>query len=1483
MADPKKNNTIVDGIHGITNAIDTKNQSQKEELELFLGDNGNICSVLKEVLQQLENGININTINDESLGKKGGDDLSDEAKKVKYLNAGLKTSAKNINDLKSDLSDRVGFAVLANKLDDHFAALLPLIGIKGKTKDTKKEGKTKDKGGEKKGGGVNLPFMKTFHKAVDGFKSIPGKITSSVKGVVGGIKTAITAPFKAVGSFFSKGLGMIKGVFTAIPNMFGKAINGLKEGFGKVIGGIKNVITAPFKAIGSVFSKIGGGIKSLFGGGKKKGGPTNINAVAIIAGDATGAVEYTKSFMKINKMIQKMKPVDIDKLKKTSDDFKKWGESFNKNVLSIKLNEATIKSFEKKMKSTAHAINRVNFIIDIGWDLNSYINKKLGALQSDQIFVGLKNYISGTADLVTAEKINESKIQSQTNAILAINKNIIKTSLILLIQRPFLAFTNKLYGKDDGYFIGIRNYIKSANTMSNLSENGISKVEKLSIGILSISKNLMLAVTSMIKQRIPLGLINLLYGKSDPFKGIKKYMTSLGDLTEMKEINVTQFQKVSTDIMTLVKDVFKITGLLILQRLPLALVSFLYAGKFNPFNGFRHYIARLHYALAHPIVQKQLKKVQPAAERLADVTKNIWVAAKSILLAYIPLKIINLLFKNEKSNVFDGLVNYAKTLNKKIVENKEFPSGQKGKKLDKNISQFTHITKGLKKFAAQVILMAASMLLITPVLMILGPVLNKGLDRLSDTMKSIGKVLKTMKQNLKIGTILLGTLCLILLMPFIVLFTALMIPLLLLTGLAAILTTIKFDRILTKLVDGINRVLKKMDMKMVKNLLKAILVETLLIVFTILLLLATFFLVLALPFTVVSILTMLAAMAVFALLMVVGKIAKKCLKGILATILASIALVIMGVALLIATIAMAAVALIIVAVGPQILLALLALVVLFALIFVVGLIAPTVMIGAGATALASIAIAIMGICMLVAVVCLAKISEIIMSTGPAILLSLVAIVVLFGLVIGLGFAAIFALPMSLAAAITSVAIALMAVSMLAAVVSLAKVAVIMLKAGTAIMIAMAMVAAVFGLVSIIGVLSVPVLIFAPMILLAALVMVPMSYALATCFANMADFPDMSKLVIAFTQIALIFTAIAVAGLLALPVVIFAPMIMIAALAMIPMSYAIATAVANMAQMPDLTPIAASMLALVVVFGAVIAAGALGLLALPMTLILGLTVGAVAKTVQKALIKFMAASVVASMFKPQPLVKGIMALALLTDIVRVLNFKPLKEKFKELESAVKHFPKPATALSLTLAMSLFKKDPIVSGLKALFELSKIQLFPFGGLKKKFKELSDGIKKAPDTKHIGKLTEAMDAFKNIDTSGVVNFATSFGSAFDSLTDSTKTIDELSNSIHSLNSELKALSKNGGAVNILKDIQSNAGEATIKDPGIQSAQMEGTAQGEAQAANGKPDKTLYDVCEALNNISNLINQLVSKSSSWMDGGKNERTYEYKAKAGS
>jgi hypothetical protein len=58
-----------------------------------------------------------------------------------------------------------------------------------------------------------------------------------------------------------------------------------------------------------------------------------------------------------------------------------------------------------------------------------------------------------------------------------------------------------------------------------------------------------------------------------------------------------------------------------------------------------------------------------------------------------------------------------------------------------------------------------------------------------------------------------------------------------------------------------------------------------------------------------------------------------------------------------------------------------------------------------------------------------------------------------------------------------------------------------------------------------------------------------------------------------------------------------------------------------------------------------------------------------------------------------------------------------------------------------------------------------------------------------------------------------------------------------------------------------------------------MEGAAQGEAQAANGKPDKTLYDVCEALNNISNLVNQLVSKSSSWMDGGKNERTYEYKA----
>ena len=113
MADPKKNNTIVDGIHGITNAIDTKNQSQKEELELFLGDNGNICSVLKEVLQQLENGININTINDESLGKKGGDDLSDEAKKVKYLNAGLKTSAKNVNDLtnyytKTEIDNTIG-------------------------------------------------------------------------------------------------------------------------------------------------------------------------------------------------------------------------------------------------------------------------------------------------------------------------------------------------------------------------------------------------------------------------------------------------------------------------------------------------------------------------------------------------------------------------------------------------------------------------------------------------------------------------------------------------------------------------------------------------------------------------------------------------------------------------------------------------------------------------------------------------------------------------------------------------------------------------------------------------------------------------------------------------------------------------------------------------------------------------------------------------------------------------------------------------------------------------------------------------------------------------------------------------------------------------------------------------------------------------------------------------------------------------------
>lgn len=1224
MADPKKNNTIVDGIHGITNAIDTKNQSQKEELELFLGDNGNICSVLKDVLQQLENGININTINDESLGKKGGEDLSDENKKVKYLNASLKTSAKNVNDLKSDLSDRVGFAVLANKLDDHFAALLPLVGINGKTKDTKKEAKTKDKGREKKGGGgINLPFMKTFHKAVDGFKSIPGKITSSVKGVVGGIKTAITAPFKAVGSFFSKGLGMIKGVFTAIPNMFGKAINGLKEGFGKVIGGIKNVITAPFKAIGSVFSKIGGGIKSLFGG--KKEGKTKVNAVAIVAGDATGAVEYTKSFMKLTKSIKKMKKVNIKKLKENSKDIKTWANSFNKDILSIKLDESTIKNFEKIIKSASKSIMATNFYILAG----SVINKTI----------------------------------------------------------------NKLYSGD--------------KKLGNI------------------------------------------------FKGLKNYAQAVNNLANLKAI-------------------------------------------------------------------QKLEQNRSRIDSIASVCKNIQMAAKSILLAYIPLKIINLLFKNEKSNIFDGLINYAKTLNNKIIENKEFPTGQKGKKLDKNISQFTHITKGLKKFAAQVILMAASMLLITPVLMILGPVLNKGLDRLSDTMKSIGKVLKTMKQNLKIGTILLGTLCLILLMPFIVLFTALMIPLLLLTGLAAALNAIKYDRIMTKFIDGLNKIIKKMDTKMIKGLLKAILVESLLIVFTILLLLATFFLVLALPFTVVSILTMLATVAIFALLMVVGKIAEKCLKGILATILASIALVIMGVALLVATIALAAVALIIVSVGSQILLSLAVLVVLFAAIFVLGFIAETVIFGAGATVVASIAIAIMGVSLLIAVICMAKVSEIIMSTGPWILLSLAALVVLFGAVVGLGFAAIFAIPMALLAAVASVSIALMAVSMLVAIVALSKIAVIMMKFG------------------------VPIL-------------------------------------LSFAMLAGIFIAITVAGALAIPSMIFAPLIMIAAFAMIPMTKALAIAFANMANLPDIKPVVDGMLSLVVVFGAVIIAGALAIPAMACALLLGLGVGTVAKTVQKAFIKFMAASVVASMFKPQPLVKGIMALALLTDIVRVLNFKPLKEKFKELESAVKHFPKPATALSLTLAMSLFKKDPIVSGLKALFELSKIQLFPFGGLKKKFKELSDGIKKAPDTKHIGKLTEAMDAFKNIDTSGVVNFATSFGSAFDSLTDSTKTIDELSNSIHSLNSELKALSKNGGAVNILKDIQSNAGEATIKDPGIQSAQMEGAAQGEAQAANGKPDKTLYDVCEALNNISNLINQLVSKSSSWMDGGKNERTYEYKAKAGS
>lgn len=921
-------------------------------------------------------------------------------------------------------------------------------------------------------------------------------------------------------------------------------------------------------------------------------------------------------------------------------------------------------------------------------------------------------------------------------------------------------------------------------------ENFAISVEKSSEAIKNASKHIIKSIKLNDK-------ITKLVGRKTTgiFSGIKNFMIglnkSLGEIENIDDIaqNVKNVKTISLYLVD--------TSRYIIDSIPsLLLVRGLMVVK--PFTGIEKWVKGIKSTFGKKNTQDAVKKSEKSVEAIKNISVNLLTISKSIIKSFVPMMIVTAMFKSEKLSdlYFSGIVNYSKALDKSLVNNKEMPDEKKLKKTSKITSSILKITETIQKLVGKIIIFGFTLLLLLPVLFITKLAVVKGMKMVGSQMEAIGEATTKMKKSLKLGNILLATLSLIMMIPMFTVMLALLPIILVATGLTMLLNLLKFDKVFDTFSNSMNKTLEAIKKIKLKDILIATLTCVLLVVFAVVLILATVLLTISLPFVLLSSLTMIFTIALFTLLKVVGNIAQECLQGILATILASITLVILGVCLLAATIALALVATIIIASGPKILLSLAALIVMFGLIIGIGFIAPTVIVGALAACLASIAIAVMAVMTLIAVTAMVKIADIIMN-NPTVLKGLLGIVALFGIVCL--FASI--APLALVGAVA--------------------------------------------------------------LLLASTALVP-----------------------AFTMTFVAFSIIS--------------------------------------KMPPIAPILDNLTAMMGVFGMVALLGPLGLVAMAAGLILTISVGIVGGAIKKAFKEFIAASILASMFKADKLLEGIMAIEAVNRVVSSLNFSNMGKKFKEMAKGIKEVPKPKDAANLVKSMivlSLIRADKIVPFLKMSQLISALNFEAFGAnmklLKQGLKEtpnekdtikfvdamivmealspdcaeplvkvmntlerldcanvaknllgLNIALRLAPSASVVGKFAKAINAFNSIDTNGLETVTSSLTASFQGLSNTGSIVNNLSSAIHSLNTELKDLSSKSNAVKILRDLQGGGSGSNNVTDAKSASSSEGTGTNEIseeKTFRRNIEKAVNDLNTKLDAIKNAIAN-IKPSNSWM-----------------
>lgn len=921
-------------------------------------------------------------------------------------------------------------------------------------------------------------------------------------------------------------------------------------------------------------------------------------------------------------------------------------------------------------------------------------------------------------------------------------------------------------------------------------ENFAISVEKSSEAIKKASKHIIKSIKLNDK-------ITKLVGRKTTgiFSGIKNFMIglnkSLGEIENMDDVaqNVKNVKTISLYLVD--------TSHYIIDSIPsLLLVRGLMVVK--PFTGIEKWVKGIKSTFGKKNTQDAVKKSEKSVEAIKNISVNLLTISKSIIKSFVPMMIVTAMFKSKKLSdlYFSGIVNYSKALDKSLVNNKEMPDEKKLKKTSKVTSSILKITETIQKLVGKIIVFGFTLLLLLPVLFITKLAVVKGMKMVGSQMEAIGEATTKMKKSLKLGNILLATLSLIMMIPMFTVMLALLPIILVATGLTMLLNLLKFDKVFDTFSNSMNKTLEAIKKIKLKDILIATLTCVLLVVFAVVLILATVLLTISLPFVLLSSLTMIFTIALFTLLKVVGNIAQECLQGILATILASITLVILGVCLLAATIALALVATIIIASGPKILLSLAALIVMFGLIIGIGFIAPTVIVGALAACLASIAIAVMAVMTLIAVTAMVKIADIIIN-NPTVLKGLLGIVALFGIVCLFASVA----PLALVGAVA--------------------------------------------------------------LLLASTALVP-----------------------AFTMTFVAFSIIS--------------------------------------KMPPIAPILDNLTAMMGVFSMVALLGPLGLVAMAAGLILTISVGIVGGAIKKAFKEFIAASILASMFKADKLLEGIMAIEAVNRVVSSLNFSNMGKKFKEMAKGIKEVPKPKDAANLVKSMvvlSLIKADKIVPFLKMSQLISALNFEAFGAnmklLKQGLKEtpnekdtikfvdamivmealspdcaeplvkvmntlerldcanvaknllgLNIALRLAPSASVVGKFAKAINAFNSIDTNGLETVTSSLTASFQGLSNTGSIVNNLSSAIHSLNTELKDLSSKSNAVKILRDLQGGGSGSNNVTDAKSTSSSEGTGTNEIseeKTFRRNIEKAVNDLNTKLDAIKNAIAN-IKPSNSWM-----------------